>query len=200
MTLLNATVANRKCSWYCTTIETINKTTLRYQKMALYILITNDLGIKENWQIEPKFEFILDKKQIAHSNAIDLTHIGQLTTSQIESLFLAYIEYNKLREYTCDERIVYKAIAESMFQTDLAVLSLGNVNFYDDRTSHVSTLKNAQIKLSDYIEELDLGSSNFLAGQMFLNGKYFGYLSYNTRYWDTKQPNFPKPSDEWLNN
>ena len=168
--------------------------------MALYILIENDLGFKEYWKIEPEFELILDSSQINPSSTVYLTHVGQLTTKQMESLLLAYIEYNKLRDFTCDERIVYKAVAESMFQTDLAVLSLGSVNFYDDKTSHVSTLKDAQRKLSDYTEELDLGSSNFLAGQLFLNGKYFGYLSYNTRYWGTKQPSFPTPSDEWLNN
>tara|TARA_B100000809_G_C15046172_1_gene497325 strand:+ start:344 stop:850 length:507 start_codon:yes stop_codon:yes gene_type:complete len=168
--------------------------------MALYILIENDLGIEKHWKVEPEFEVILDSSNIEQSNVVNLTHVGQLTTAQIESLLLAYIEYRKLREYTCDERIVYKAIAESMFQTDLAVLSLGSTDFDDDRTSHVSTLKDAQKKLSDFTEELDLGSSNFLAGQMFLNGKYFGYLSYNTRYWDTKQPNFPKPSEQWLNN
>lgn len=168
--------------------------------MALYILIENDLGFKEYWKIEPEFEVILDRKQVEQSKVIDLTHVGQLTTAQMESLLLAYVEYRKLRDYTCDERIVYKAIAESLFKTDLAVLALGSIDFHDDKTSHVSTLKDAQRKLSDYTEELDLGSSNFLAGQLFLNGKYFGYLSYNTRYWDTKQPNFPKPSEEWLNN
>ncbi len=112
--------------------------------MALYILIENDLGFKEYWKIEPEFEVILDRKQVEQSKVIDLTHVGQLTTAQMESLLLAYVEYRKLRDYTCDERIVYKAIAESLFKTDLAVLALGSIDFHDDKTSHVSTLKDAQ--------------------------------------------------------
>jgi hypothetical protein len=115
-------------------------------------------------------------------------------TSSIERMPLEVIQ--KLNEML--EEVLIKAGSQTKMLEDLEVELGAEPNPNHSLKSHtgsvkikthrvkVKSLSEAQNKVREFIEENDLGSGNFTGGDLFLNGKKIGMVSYNGRLWDLK--------------
>ena len=46
------------------------------------------------------------------------------------------------------------------------------------------TIKECQLRVREYIETWDIGGGNWTGGDVYLEGKYIGNISYNGRFWE----------------
>lgn len=74
----------------------------------------------------------------------------------------------------------------------IVLTSCGNPDFGQNPSDPMSpakivaanSIEECQVSARKYIEDYDLGGGNWSGGQVYQDGDYVGYVSYNGRFWD----------------
>lgn len=56
--------------------------------------------------------------------------------------------------------------------------------YIEPKVEFCESIEECQTKVREYIEKYDLGSGNWIGGEVYNKKKYVGRISYNGRYWD----------------
>lgn len=82
---------------------------------------------------------------------------------------------------------MYKVILKACGNIDYdenPYLPIVNKTYVDSNMEFCNSIKECQAKVREYIEKYNLGSGNWIGGNVYDNKKYIGRISYNGRFWD----------------
>lgn len=74
----------------------------------------------------------------------------------------------------------------------IVLTSCGNPDFGQNPRKPMSpakcisanSIEECQVAARKYVDDYDLGAGNWSGGQVYQDGEYVGYVSYNGRFWD----------------